>query len=231
MEIAVKDAAQRLGVNESRVRQLLLAGDLVGRRLGRSWLVDSDDVARLEGQRRRAGRPMGPSRAWALLNLLGGGSAPWLSYSARSQVRSYMARVDDPDADLWRAMLRGRNRVVRVQAHPAALQRLRVAEGVLPAGPDEAAQRGFDLVSLTEAVSEFYVEPEQWASFARRLAVRQANEQPNLIVRLPQGVWPFQDQHEVQDSAIAADLLESAEPRAVTAGARRLGELLRAWRR
>src|SRR3954453_6451562 len=99
MDIAVKDAAQRLGVSESRIRQLLAAGDLDGHRIGRAWLVDGDDFARLQGQQRRSGRPIGPKRAWALIDLLSGGNAPWLSYSERSQVRSYAARLDEPSTD------------------------------------------------------------------------------------------------------------------------------------
>ncbi|WP_179500775.1 helix-turn-helix domain-containing protein [Nocardioides daedukensis] len=67
MDIAVKEAAQRLGVSESRIRQLLVAGDLHGRRMGRAWLIDSDDVARLQGQQRRPGRPVGPSVRGQLL--------------------------------------------------------------------------------------------------------------------------------------------------------------------
>ena len=54
MEIAVPDAAARLGVSEPRVRQLLASGDLAGRRLGRSWLVSDESVARLQHNRRSA---------------------------------------------------------------------------------------------------------------------------------------------------------------------------------
>jgi len=226
MEIAVKDAAQRLGITESRVRQLLHAGDLAGRRVGRSWLVAAEDVARLERQHRRPGRPIGPLRAWGLLDILNGGNAPWLSYSARSQVRSYMARLQDADGDEWRAVLRGRSHVIRAQAHPAALRRLQDADGVLPAGAAQAMQRGFDLVSFEEAIPEVYLQPEQWSTIAPALAIREDSPQANLLVRLPRGVWPFEGCNSVPDPAIAADLLEAPEPRAARAGAIRLDELL-----
>lgn len=225
MEIAVKDAAQRLGVGESRVRQLLAAGDLRGRRLGRIWLVDSDDVARLQGQQRRPGRPVGPKRAWAIIDLLSGGRAPWLSYSERSQVRSYLAGLDQPSADEWRSILRGRSEMRPVQAHPAAVSRLRQFDRVLLGGPAEAARRGFDLVVIGEPRPEFYMPLSEWAQISRRLALRPSRD-ADLLVRHPMVVWPFEGRNVLPDAAIAADLLGSAEPRAVSAGQVRLNELL-----
>lgn len=231
MDLAVKEAAQRLGVHESRVRQLLLSGDLKGRRVGRSWLVASEDVARLEQHRRQPGRPIGPRRAWGLLDLLSGGHGPWLSYSERSQVRSYMARLDDPDPDHWRAILRGRSAVIRSQAHPAAIRRLREDPGVLSAGPEVAVEHGFDLLLLEPGIPEIYVDSERWPSLTKALAIREDNGQPNLVVRVPHAIWPFVGGRAVSDAMLAADLLDAAEPRAVSAGGLRLQELLRSWRR
>ncbi|WP_208322845.1 helix-turn-helix domain-containing protein [Mumia sp. ZJ1417] len=231
VEIVVSEAAERLGVGPSRVRQLLNAGDLQGRRAGRDWLVSADDVARLQGQRRRPGRPLGPLRAWGLLDLLEGGAAPWLSYSARSQVRSSMSRLRDVGADHWRSMLRGRSRVVRVVAHPAAIPRLLARPEVHAAGAVEAVRRGFDLVALESQRDEVYVPSEEWPALKKSLTLRDAGpgEEASLVVRMPERVWPFDSPGGVSDAALAADLLEAAEPRAVSAGDRRLSELLREW--
>jgi len=226
MEIAVKDAAHRLGLSESRVRQLLVAGDLNGRRVGHVWLVDSGDVARLHGHRRRSGRPVGPKRAWAIVDLLSGGSAPWLSYSERSQVRSYVARLNEPSADEWRSILRGRSKSRPVRGHPAAVARLGEFDQALTAGPAEAVRRGFDLVAVAEPRPEYYIQLSEWASISESLAL-QPSRDANLIVRHPVMVWPFDGRDAVPDAAIAADLLDSAEPRAVRAGQVRLNELLR----
>jgi len=226
MDIAVKDAAQRLGLSESRIRQLLIAGDLNGRRIGRAWLVDSEDVARLQGQQRRSGRPVGPKRAWAIVDLLSGGRAPWLSYSERSQVRSYAARLEEPSPDEWRSILRGRSKLRPVRAHPAAVARLGQFDHVLLAGPVEAVRRGFDLVAVGEPRPEFYMPISEWGHIARSLALQQSHD-ANLIIRHPLMVWPFEDRDAIPDAAIAADLLHSAEPRAVRAGQLRLNELLK----
>lgn len=239
MEISVKDAAQRLGVDPSRIRQMLRAGDLAGRQIGREWLVAAEDVARLESQRRPRGRPLGPLRAWGLLDLLVGGDAPWLSPVARSQVRGSIEKLEGADADRWRAVLRGRSDVLPCQAHPSAVPRLLIHEGVHPAGEDLAVERGFDLViagrgpdmRADPVVNQVYVEPERWPALARALAIREAPQQPNLLVMLPKGVWPFEGRDEIPDSVLAADLLESPEPRAVRAGALKLNDLARAVRR
>lgn len=233
MEIEVSEAARRLGVGESRVRQLLRAGSLRGRRAGNSWLVLVDDLARLEQHRLRAGRPLSARRAWAALDLLHNGQAPWLSDSARSQVRSHLARLDAPAPQLWLSLLRSRSDIVHARAHPAALERLKNVDGVLLAGAAEAAQRGLDLVVLGDGVPEFYVEASVWPQLAQSLAIREGPE-PNLLVRIPRDVWPFDisaGAPVVSDATLAADLLESAEPRAVAAGAARLNELLAQWER
>lgn len=235
MEIDVKEASRRLGVNDSRVRQLLRAGDLRGRHLGNSWLILAEDVARFQRNGRRPGRPLAPKRAWAVLDLLDGGRAAWLSDSARSQVRRYLADLVDPAPDDWRAVLRRRSRVLEVEAHPAAIERLRRVNGVRPVGPSAAVGRGFDIVALAESIPEFYIAEEQWSDLYRSLALREGAES-NLRIRVPNEVWPFADAGPsgngwVGDAVLAADLLEAAEPRAVAAGAARLGELLASWHR
>lgn len=233
MELEVKEAARRLGVSESRVRQLVRAEALRGRRVGNSWLVCAEDVALRERARLRAGRPLAAPRAWAALDLLDAGQARWLPSSARSQVRSLLARLDDPGPEVWLSLLRARSDVVRVVAHPAALERLPGVDGVLRAGAGEAVSRGFDLVSLDASPEEVYVAAPVWPQVVSSLALRQSArpDLANLVVRIPRAVWPFEERGEVSEAALAADLVESAEPRAIAAGAARLSELVARWHR
>jgi len=232
VEIAVREAAERLCVGEPRVRQLLASGDLAGRRLGRAWLVSAESVARMrERGARPPGRPLGPRRAWALLDLLAGGDAAWLTSSARSQLRTRLRGLDGAAPSQWRAALRGRSEVLPCRAHPAAVPRLTGHEGVLVAGMASLRGRPFDLVIAEHVVDQVYVDPALWPSLSQALAIRPAGPEhpgvePNLTVLLPRITWPFQGRRELPDSVLAADLLDSAEPRAVTAGARRLDELL-----
>lgn len=220
----MREAAQRLGVDVSRVRMLVRSGSLSGRKLGSMWLVDERDVALLASRRSRPGRPLAPGRAWALLDLLEGGSAGWLSAVSRSQVRSALRNLSCGDADRWRAALRARGDVLRCRAHPAAVRYLLDDADVVPAGPAEAARRGIDLVAL-DAPPEMYVPPTRWPTLRERFRIVEKAREPNLIVRLPRDVWPFEPAAEAGPAVLAADLVESAEPRAVAAGAARLNRL------
>lgn len=100
---------------------------------------------------------------------------------------------------------------------------------------EDAASRGFDVVALANPIPEFYVEASHWPELSRSLALREGAN-PNLRIRVPKEVWPFVGDGAlapggVDDAvlALAADLLESMEPRAVAAGAARLAELLSDW--
>jgi excisionase family DNA binding protein len=232
LEITVRDAAERLGIGEPRVRQLLVSGDIAGRRLGRMWMVSAESVGQLQQRNRPPGRPLGPRRAWGLLDLLAGGEALWLPPSARSQLKARLRRLAEAGPDQWRAALRGRNEVVRCQAHPAAIPRLLSYGGVLPAGLGVLVCRRFDLTVIPRDIDQAYVDPALWPDISPALAIRTAGPRgteiaPNLTVLLPRIAWPFVGRDELPDSVLAADLLETSEPRAVSAAAERLNELLR----
>ena len=55
-ELLTPEAAQRLGVTIGRVNQLIWAGILSARKIGRDWLVDADSVARYQVNRKPPGR-------------------------------------------------------------------------------------------------------------------------------------------------------------------------------
>jgi excisionase family DNA binding protein len=219
VDVSVADAAALLGVGRSRVQRMLRDGALPGRRLGREWLVDGAAVAQLADNPHRGGRPMAPARVWGLLDLLDGGTAPWLSPVARSQVRQQLRLLAGGDAGRWRDVLRRRSTRIPVRVHPAALSRIGVEYElpVLWAGPARAAAAGADLVVL-DAMAEVYAKEGDWPRLAKMWHARPAAADANLLVRLPVGVWPFHGRSEVGSAVLAADLLESAEPRAVAAG-------------
>jgi len=88
---------------------------------------------------------------------------------------------------------------------------------VLSAGDSEAARRGIDLVAL-DALPQAYVPADAWPILSEDLLISERVGEANLNVLLPRAVWPFEGQSEVSVTALAADLLESAEPRAVSSG-------------
>jgi excisionase family DNA binding protein len=227
MELSVMQAAKRLRVDESRVRKLLREGRISGRRFGGSWIVDGEDVARLESLSppdapRPVGRPMSPQRAWGVLDLLDGGRMEWLPPAARSHVRQLARALSGADASRWRAVLQARSAVHRVGAHPSAISKLALEGGVLVAGSAVAAERGLDLVVVHPA-PEIYVRPDAWPALVRRYALDEHASRKNLLVRIPRGEW-WPQPGGLSVPVLAADLLDSAEPRAVKAGVSALNE-------
>lgn len=225
MDVSVHDAAQQLGRHPSEVRRLLAAGTLRGRHMGHQWIVDGADLARIQQQVRRPGRAMAPARAWALLWLLDGSDPDWVTAVARSQIRARLPELAGASADQWRSLLRTRAEMVRCEAHPAAIVRLQShADAVVASGPDQAGTQGIDLVVI-DALPEVYVRRDRWLDLSAQLHVRPTHGAWNCTVRLP-SLWPF---HGTASAAVvSADLLDSAEPRAVAAGAQKLRELAEA---
>ena len=221
-DVSVAEAASALGVDASRIRQLLRSGALAGRHVGRAWVVPVEALAELSEHRPAGGRPLAPRRAWALLDLLDGGNAPWLDRFARSQVRAYLRGLAGAEPGVWRDALRAREHRQLVAAHRAALARLSDSEGVWPAGPAAASAAGADLVAYG-ALPEFYVHAEAWPALARSLHLVSADGRPNVVVRVPREVWPF-GPGGPGHAALAASLL-GGEWRAARSGADVLNEL------
>jgi hypothetical protein len=216
-QLTVTDAAQRLGVDASRVRQLLRSGEHAGQHLGRVWLVDADGVARRAGRLAGGARPMAPARAWGLLDLLDGGAASWLTPQARSQVRALMRGLPDAPPDRWRAALRARSAVHGCRAHPGVVPRLLADRRIVIAGAERAVRAGLDLVAIS-AMPEVYVRDVDWPTLVEDYALLPRAGEPNVVVRIPRAVWPF-DGAEAGPATLAADLVEADEPRARSAGA------------
>jgi excisionase family DNA binding protein len=57
--MAVAEAAQRLQVHITRVRVLLRRGQLVGKKIGRDWVISEADLKEYQARRRprQGGRP------------------------------------------------------------------------------------------------------------------------------------------------------------------------------
>lgn len=92
---------------------------------------------------------------------------------------------------------------------------------VVVSGPAQAGAHGIDLVAL-DTPPALYVRRERWGDLAATLFVRPTHGAWDLTVRLPPR-WLFDGP--CGPAVVAADLLASAEPRAVAAGARKLREL------
>lgn len=90
-ELTVPQTAERLGIGERQVRNLVAHTRAFSARQLPSgeWLIDSDSIARFELRRRTAGRPLQPDTAWAILYELSGvEAAGLLSKSTYSRARN-----------------------------------------------------------------------------------------------------------------------------------------------
>lgn len=54
-KLTTEEAAKRLGVNRSRIRQLILAGRLPAEKFGKAWAIDPKDLEAV--RTRKPGRP------------------------------------------------------------------------------------------------------------------------------------------------------------------------------
>jgi excisionase family DNA binding protein len=55
--IGTSEAARRLGISGRRVAAMILQGLLRAQKVGKTWIIDETDVAKLGKSERKAGRP------------------------------------------------------------------------------------------------------------------------------------------------------------------------------
>jgi excisionase family DNA binding protein len=83
--LSVRDAAERLGVSETRVRQLAVAGELPARRHSAGWLVADEGVEARRQSNQSPGRPLKSENAWLLLSVLTDASRELIKASKASE--------------------------------------------------------------------------------------------------------------------------------------------------
>ena len=131
--VSVVEAAEMLGVHPQRVHQRIREGSLPAEKVGNQWVVEMDDLRRIE-HHAGPGRPLSSKSAWDLLAVAADDQAASdLSPSARSRARSRLrnllvhasgAELDEAAAHLVNA-LRNRAKRVLYVASPRDLPDLR----------------------------------------------------------------------------------------------------------
>ncbi|MER7559688.1 hypothetical protein ABTZ46_22280 [Nocardioides sp. NPDC126508] len=123
--LGVSDAAERLGVSERRVQQLVASGAL--RQVARG-LVDETSVERAVTVRRGSRRAWSEATAWGAVAILSGAGAEWMGERQRFRLR---ARLRELSAVELVERARERAVVTRYRAHSSAGKYL-LAELVYP---------------------------------------------------------------------------------------------------
>jgi hypothetical protein len=220
-ELPASEAALRLRINGSRVRQLIEAGELSARKVANRWLVDAGDVERRSAFRRERGRPLEPENVWGLLFLASGNPAPWLASDVRSRLRRRL-RERSLQADHARFGRRARAHYLAGDARArgeVARQPDFVRSGVSAGGEYGAKIR-------SPGVVEGYLPEGQLKRINYRLALRPVDErEANLILHGVPAFWPFHGFKVAPRAVVAADLFDSLDDRTRRAGERMFREL------
>lgn len=213
-EVPASEAARRLRVNDSRVRQLIEAGELPARKVANRWLVDAGALERRGVLGPAHGRPLEPQNAWGLLFLGSGEPAPWLASDVRSRLRRRLREG---------ALRRDRGRLVKrarvhyfIGAERARAQLMRDSRFVR-SGISAAADHGASLRS--PRVLDGYLPEAEVERMAYRFALQSADErEADLIIRGVAGFWPFGTRRVAPKAVVAVDLLSSLDQRTRRAG-------------
>lgn len=206
--LSVSEAAERLGVNERRVRQLIGLGRLSAYKVGRQWIVDPTAVDQMRRVDRRAGRPYSSRNAWGLLMLAASREAAWLSNAERTRLRDVL----ESKGILWLLpRLSRRSEVRRWYVHPSLLEHLSADARTVVSGA--AAVDSL----IDESLVDIYMPSSAEQQIVSEYFVESGPDRPNVLARLVDGPWPFAPGQQVADPVVAAaDLLERAsDPRSV----------------
>jgi excisionase family DNA binding protein len=155
--LTTEQVADRIGVSARHVQRLVADGALSAIGPDR---IDAESVAQWLAQRQGGRlRVWAEPTAWAAVDLLEGGAAPWLGQSQRSRLRSALARTTAVELT---ARARNRAGVRRYHAHPRALDR--VAIEIVPSG----ATRGIGGLSAARDRLDGYVDRAALGRLAAR---------------------------------------------------------------
>lgn len=206
--VGVADAAAELGVSQRRVRQMLADGTLRGSRIGRVWAIDRAALDLVSDRSTSAGRPWKAASAWAVLALADGREIEG-STVARSRARRRLAGGLLPLAE----RLRARATTRRFYGHPSVLDRLPGPARAVRTGLSATGEHGLDLVAV--GVYEAYMPESDLAEIARRFALIEAAERPNIVLRaVEDDNWPFRPDEVVAPiPVVALDLLDAGDDR------------------
>jgi Transcriptional regulator, AbiEi antitoxin, Type IV TA system len=209
--VDVASAAQDLGVSSGRVRQLLANGQLEGVLVGSRWLVDPASVH--ERLTASTSRPYSERIAWAMLWELTGRDNP-LDLS-RSELARVHERLATPAAR-WAPRLRRRATVCRFRCPLSAISVVLDTPDVVRSGVSATDDYGIDIVAHGQA-DVYMRDAEAVERLAYSLPLRANASDSNLIVRIPSR-WLFGDARYTPASVVAADLVDSGDPRSVQTG-------------
>lgn len=192
--LALEEAAASLGVSRVRLRQRLLAGEMIGIKRANAWFVPALEVRRWADLPRASHRPFSAERAWRVLADLSSSESPRPPEGLAAQLHRRAERH-------------------ALYVHPGLLRKADQVQSVLVGGVEALARSG--LVG-GYSVRDLYVGQRVASSLMKRLGARPAVEDLNLVLHVvPRiGAVPRRDGSEyVAEPVAALDLIEGYDAR------------------
>jgi len=191
--LSVADAAERLGVDQSRVRQLLRAGELAGAKVGRQWFVSRISFAERDAHRPLHGRPMSPGTAWAVIRQIEDDDPP----PAPQRIRDAALRSLD---SLARAVRR-RALLEQYYIHPSEIRRV-LADPAVVHGGIVAGEAAGAAINVAEPY-DVYIPDSSLTNFVDRYAAMPERAGANVTAHVvADDAWPF-----ARDQTVAGPLV------------------------
>ena len=192
---------------------MIRCGILDADKVGHRWLIDPASVERRHSTEIGAGAPLRPESAWAILLLQSGQAADWLTPWGLSRTRR---RLRNARLKAFAPRLRRRAMTHRLRAHPGDLARLAREPAVAKGGVSAAV--AYDVHLSAPGVLEAYLPARHFPRLSRKYLLEPASD-PNLILHVVDGHWPFPRSCKVVPAPVVAfDLLEADDPRTRRAG-------------
>ncbi|MFI6285614.1 helix-turn-helix domain-containing protein [Streptomyces sp. NPDC051018] len=233
--LSVKQAAALLGIDDSRVRQLLRAGTLEGQLVGGRWLVDGSSAQQRKKRGSVTSRSLSVRNAWGLLAALSGQRALDLSDAERSRITSRLRDIAAHDglpvARLGQ-LVRTRAECRRYRVHSGLLPTLLADPDVVRGGVSAAARVGASYLAPGKA--EIYVHPDKVGKLEAGFGLDLDYAKGNLLMHVPPGeAWPYLrsnaahgESGDAPAAVVAVDLLDLQEDRGDIAAAELLQQLI-----
>lgn len=213
MPVGLREAAERLGVSQRRVRVMIAAGQLDAEKVQGRWLVEPGSLERVLAIPRRDGPPWSPVLAWAYLQYLDGDphALDGLSRVSRHRVRQRASAALALD-ELAALALR-RAETWRCRAHPSVVNDLLHA-GV-HSGLSAAEALGVGLGIRSGEHADVYLPSSRAQQLVGELGLVPARgPDVNAIVRaVPDAAWRLDHRAVAPLLAVALDLAEHGDPR------------------
>jgi hypothetical protein len=218
--IPAVDAAERLGVSQTRVRAMVKAGLLTGQKVGGRWFIALDGIRRRERWGAVDGRQLQPENAWGALALGSGARPTWIP---NDDLRRLAQMLDDRGLLGLAPRMRRRATTHYFYGHPGILQALATASEVRLTGVSAAQENAIGIVGGREV--DAYIAADKLGPIVARFALEARTSPGNVSLRALPPEFDLPAGTPVPFAAVALDLAEDDDPRSAQIGGQALVDI------